>query len=402
VPALPAPERDAAREPKAARGVKVGIVVPFSWSYWGGVVEHAENQARALERLGIEVKLLMGNDPPGKLTKLLHPRDGRHGPLPDSIIPVGRSVIVPANGSLPNIVLTPATIFRLRRAFARERFDVLHLHEPMTPAICVAALALAECPVVATWHAAGELGWMKYGVHFWGFLMDRVDHRIAVSEQARLAASRWLPGEFDVVPNGVDVPATVDTGGRDDTIVFTGRHDPRKGLSVLLRAWPEIHRRTGARLRVIGTDPLQFGLLRSRLGIDGTGIDVLGIVTNEVRTAELARAKAFVSPALGGESFGLVLAEALAQGTPVVASDIPGYRAVMTEDGGLLVPPDDPDVLTEAVVRLLSDEQLRRQYGAAGHRLVRERFSWDDIGRRLERIYQLVTGVRTAPAAVAR
>jgi phosphatidylinositol alpha-mannosyltransferase len=381
--------------------MKVGIVVPFSWSYWGGVVEHAENQARALEQLGIEVKLLMGNDPPGKLTKLLHPRNGRHGPLPENIISVGRSVIVPANGTLPNIVLTPATIVRMRRILEREQFDVLHLHEPMTPAVCVAALALAECPVVATWHAAGDLGWMKYALHFWGFLMDRVDHRIAVSEQAHLSAARWLPGEFDVVPNGVDVPATVNVGGRDDTIVFTGRHDPRKGLSVLLRAWPEIHRRTGARLRVIGTDPLQFGLLRTRLRIDDTGIDVLGIVTNAVRTAELARAKAFVSPALGGESFGLVLAEALAQGTPVVASDIPGYRAVMTEDGGLLVPPGDVAALADAVVRLLADEERRQQYGAAGHRLVLERFSWDDIGRRLARIYQLVTGVGAEPAVAA-
>jgi phosphatidylinositol alpha-mannosyltransferase len=381
--------------------MKVGIVVPFSWSYWGGVVEHAENQARALEQLGIEVKLLMGNDPPGKLTKLLHPRNGRHGPLPENIISVGRSVIVPANGTLPNIVLTPATIVRMRRILEREQFDVLHLHEPMTPAICVAALALAECPVVATWHAAGDLGWMKYALHFWGFLMDRVDHRIAVSEQAHLSAARWLPGEFDVVPNGVDVPATVNVAGRDDTIVFTGRHDPRKGLSVLLRAWPEIHRRTGARLRVIGTDPLQFGLLRTRLRIDDTGIDVLGIVTNAVRTAELARAKAFVSPALGGESFGLVLAEALAQGTPVVASDIPGYRAVMTEDGGLLVPPGDVAALADAVVRLLADEERRQQYGAAGHRLVLERFSWDDIGRRLARIYQLVTGVGAEPAVAA-
>jgi phosphatidylinositol alpha-mannosyltransferase len=378
--------------------MKVGIVVPFSWSYWGGVVEHAENQARALERLGIEAKLLLGHDPPGKLTKLLHPRTGRHGQLPDNIIPLGRSVIVPANGSLPNIVLTPATIVRMRRILEREQFDVLHLHEPMTPALCVAALALAECPVVATWHAAGELGWMKYALHFWGFLMNRVDHRIAVSEQAHLSAARWLPGEYDIVPNGVDVPATVATGNRDNTIVFTGRHDPRKGLSVLLRAWPEIHRRTGARLRVIGTDPLQFGLLRTRLRIAETGIDVLGIVTNEVRTAELARAKAFVSPALGGESFGLVLAEALAQGTPVVASDIPGYRAVMTEDGGLLVPPDDVDALAEAVVRLLADEERRQRYGAAGHKLVLERFSWDDVGRRLERIYQLVTGIRAAPA----
>jgi phosphatidyl-myo-inositol alpha-mannosyltransferase len=382
--------------------MKVGIVVPFSWSYWGGVVEHAENQAKALERLGVEVKILMGNDPQGKFTRLLHPRDGRHGPLPGNVIPLGRSVIVPANGSLPNIVLSPPSIWRMKRALERERFDVLHLHEPMTPAICVAALALAETPVVATWHAAGNLGWLRGGVKFWGFLMDRIDHRIAVSELARDSAARWLPGDYDVVPNGVEVPETVIAGGREERIVFIGRHDPRKGLPVLLRAWPEIHRRTGARLRVIGTDPLQFGLLRARLRVPDEGIDVLGIVTNEVRAEELSRAKAFVSPAIGGESFGLVVAEALARGTPVVASDIPGFRAVLGEGAGLLVPPGDGDALADALVDLLADEQRRQAFGIAGHRLVRERYSWDEIAQRLLRIYELVTGARAEPATVQR
>src|SRR5436305_5502221 len=138
--------------------MKIGIVVPFSWSYWGGVVEHAENQATALRARGHEVKTLMGHDPPGVFTKFLHPRSGRHGDLPPDIIPVGRSVVVPANGSLPNIVLSPRSVGRIRRVLDEERFDVLHLHEPMTPAICVAALAMAQVPIVATHHAHGELG----------------------------------------------------------------------------------------------------------------------------------------------------------------------------------------------------------------------------------------------------
>src|ERR671923_3100013 len=115
--------------------VKVGIVVPFSWSFWGAVVEHAELQAAALEELGHDVRLIMGNDPPGSFTRVLHPRLGRHGEPPPEVIPVGRSVIVPANGALPNIVLSPRTVGRIRRALAAERFDVVHLHEPMTPAI---------------------------------------------------------------------------------------------------------------------------------------------------------------------------------------------------------------------------------------------------------------------------
>jgi len=128
--------------------VKIGIVVPFSWSFWGAVVEHAESQAAALEELGHDVRLIIGNDPPGQFTRALHPRVGRHDDPPANVIPVGRSVIVPANGSLPNIVLSPRTYLRIQRALQRERFDVLHLHEPMTPAICTATLVLARSPIV--------------------------------------------------------------------------------------------------------------------------------------------------------------------------------------------------------------------------------------------------------------
>ena len=175
--------------------VKIGIVVPFSWSFWGAVVEHAELQAAALEARGHEVRLVMGNDPPGQFTRALHPRVGRHGNPPANVIPVGRSVIVPANGSLPNIVLSPRSVFRIRRVLERERFDVLHLHEPMTPAICIAVLALATAPIVATHHASGDLGWMRLGMPAWGFLASRIDQRIAVSERARASVERWLPGE---------------------------------------------------------------------------------------------------------------------------------------------------------------------------------------------------------------
>ena len=193
--------------------MKIGIVVPFSWSFWGAVVEHAELQAAALEARGHEVRLVMGNDPPGQFTRALHPRVGRHGDPPANVIPVGRSVIVPANGSLPNIVLSPRSVFRIRRVLEREQFDVLHLHEPMTPAICVAVLALATTPIVATHHASGDLGWMRLGMPAWGFLMDRIDQRIAVSERARASAARWLGGDLEIVPNGVLVPEQADPAG---------------------------------------------------------------------------------------------------------------------------------------------------------------------------------------------
>jgi phosphatidylinositol alpha-mannosyltransferase len=367
--------------------MKIGIVVPFSWSYWGGVVEHSENQAAALRRRGHEVKILMGHDPPGALTRFLHPRSGRHGDLPRDIIPLGRSVVVPANGSLPNIVLSPRSIGRIRHVLRSELFDIVHLHEPFTPAICVATLVYADCPAVATWHAAGELGWMGAGLRVWGFLMDRIETRIAVSRLAAQSVERWLGSDFEIVPNGVVLPAEAEPAGREHQIVFIGRHDARKGLPVLLRAWPEIRSRTGARLRLIGTDPLQYRLLHTRMRFDEDGIDVLGIVPNEERDAELAACKLFVSPALGGESFGMVLVEAFATATPVVASDIPGFADVATTDAAILVPPGDERALIDAICDLLDDEDRRVAMGRAG-RVLAERYSWDGIAERLEAIYE--------------
>ncbi len=379
--------------------MKVGIVVPFSWSFWGAVNEHAELQAEALRKLGAETRTIMGNDPPGTFTRVLHPRHGRHDEPPPDVIPVGRSVIVPANGSLPNIVLSPTAFFRIRRALEEERFDVLHLHEPMTPAICVATLTLARCPLVATWHAAGSLNWLRGGVPMWGFLIDRIDYRIAVSEQARESAVRWLPGEYEVIPNGVLIPPEADSGRREHRVVFIGRHDPRKGMPVLLQAWPEVRRRTGARLRLVGADPLAVRLLMTRHHVPDDGIDVLGFLPQERLTEELLAAKALAAPSTGMESFGMVLTRAFACATPVVASDIAGYRDVMTPDTGVLVPPGDPQSLADAIVELLEDEPRRAALGAAARKLAQERYSWDDIARRLLQIYELVTSGRPVGAA---
>ena len=379
--------------------MKVGIVVPYSWSFWGAVVEHAELQAAALRRLGAEVRLVMGNDPPGSFTRVLHPRLGRHGEPPPEVIPVGRSVIVPANGSLPNIVLSPRTVGRIRRVLAAERFDVLHLHEPMTPAICVATLALARCPLVATFHASGDLRWDALGNPIWGFLLERLDHRIAVSEPARDTATRHHPGEYELIPNGVVIPEQADPGGRKNHIVFVGRHEARKGLHVLLEAWPEIHRGTGARLRVAGADPLAVRLLLSRLRVPDEGIDVLGFLSQDELTAELLAAKALVAPSLGGESFGMVLTRAFACATPVVASDIAGYRGVMRPEAGVLVPPGQADALAAAVSTLVLDDPRRQTLGHGARELAVEHYSWDDIALKLMAVYERVTGrVREAAA----
>jgi phosphatidylinositol alpha-mannosyltransferase len=373
--------------------LKVGIVVPYSWSFWGGVQEHADHQARALAEHGVDVRLITGHDPPGRLTNVLHPRRGRDTPLPPYVVPVGRSVIVPANGSLPNIVISPNAMLRMKRLFARERFDVLHVHEPITPLIAAYALANAPCPLVATFHAAGEeLRWYPGAMRMWGFLLARVDHAIAVSEPARRVAERFVGRPVEVIPNGVALPADPDPGGRERRVVFVGRHEPRKGLEVLLRAWPEVAARTGARLRVVGADPLSVRWLLRRKRLSGDAVDLLGGVAEESLTRELRAASVLAAPSLGGESFGMVLTRAFACATPVVASDIEGYSEVVEPDTGVLVPPGDERALAAALVDLLEDEPRRRALGAAARRVAEERYAWDRIVERLLLIYGAVTG----------
>ncbi len=379
--------------------MKIGIVVPFSWSFWGAVVEHGELQAQALEARGHEVRLVMGNDPPGQFTRVLHPRVGRHGDPPDNVIPIGRSVIVPANGSLPNIILSPRAVLRIRRVLERERFDVLHLHEPMTPVTCISVLAMATAPIVATHHASGDLGYMRGAVPVYGFLANRIDKRLAVSERARDSAARWLPGDYEIVPNGVLIPEVADPAGRENTVTFAGRQETRKGLQVLLRAWPEIHRRTGARLQVCGADPLAVRLLLTRLRVPDDGIDILGFLSQDELTTLLTRTGVLIAPSLSGESFGMVLTRAYACALPVVASDIPGYREVLTPEAAVSVAPDDPAALTEATVSLLDDESRRVAMGAAARQIALQRYAWGDIATRLEGIYERAIADARVPAA---
>ena len=378
--------------------VKVGIVVPFSWSFWGGVPEHAEHQARALHDLGHDARIIIGHDPPGRLTRMLHPRKGRHEQPPDYVIPIGRSVIVPANGSLSNIVLTPQSMPRIRRVFKEERFDVVHVHEPLAPIVSFYALTRAEAPIVSTSHSSGDsMRWNPVAKAFFGCAIDRIDHKIAVSERARDSALPILGGPIEVLPNGVVIPPEADPAGREPHVVFIGRHEPRKGLAVLLRAWPEVTRKTGARLRVVGADPLSVKWLMRRNGLEDTNIDLLGSIPEQPLTDELLRARALVAPSIGRESFGMVLTRAFACATPVVASDIEGYREVANPETGILVPPDDPDALAAALVELLSDEEHRVQLGAAARKQAEERYSWARVAGRLDEIY---TGL-TSKVAVA-
>ena len=367
--------------------MKVGIVVPYSWSFWGGVVEHAQEQAAALMELGLDVRLLIGHDPPGPLSRALHPTAGRFDLPPPHVIPLGRSVIAPANGSLANIVLSPSAVRRLERTLREESFDLLHIHEPLTPAIGVAALARATTPIVATFHAAGASRWRRAALPLWGFLLERIDVRIAVSPAALETAQAYAPGDYRLLPNGVRIPERVECGGRRDHVIFIGRHESRKGLAVLLRAWPEVHRGTGARLRIVGADPLAVRHLLHRNRIQPDGIDLLGVLPSRELDRELAEAKLLVAPSLGSESFGMVLTRAFAAGTPVVASDIDGYRQLVPRHAGLLVPPGDTDALAHAIAHLLLDETERHKQAVAARALAERHYAWPELARALHRLY---------------
>jgi phosphatidylinositol alpha-mannosyltransferase len=252
---------------------------------------------------------------------------------------------------------------------------------------------------VTTFHASGSQRWASIGVPLWGFLLDRVDARIAVSESARATAQQYAPGDYEVIPNGVLIPPEADPGNRAHTVLFVGRHERRKGLAVLLKAWPDVYERTGARLRIVGADPLAVRLHMARAQFDG--VDLLGFLSQEELTHEVLAAKVLAAPSLGGESFGMVLTRAFACATPVVASDIPGYRDVMSDQAGLMVPPDDPTTLAEALVALLTDEQRRRTLGANARLIASDHYGWDGIARRLLDVYERVLEVEPTTAVAA-
>jgi phosphatidylinositol alpha-mannosyltransferase len=310
-------------------------------------------------------------------------------------------VIVPANASLPNIVLSPPAMLRMNRTLERERFDVIHVHEPMAPILSVFALLRAECPTVATCHAAGgRLSWYPPAKVLWGIAADRIDHRIAVSEAARRSAEPYIGSPIEIIPNGIVLPPRFEAGNRDGNVVFIGRNEQRKGLHIVLRAWPQVAARTGARLRVVGADPLSVRWLARREGLSLDSVDLLGGLYEDELTRELERASLLAAPALGGESFGMVLTRAFASATPAVASDIEGYAAVATPESAVLVPPGEPDPLAHALIELLEDEARRRTLGE-GARKVAERYSWEPIARRLVTIYEELQdeGVRERAAA---
>lgn len=342
--------------------MRVGIVSPYSLTLPGGVQSQVLGLARALSAAGHQARVLA-------------PCDG--APPQAGVTPLGASIPTASNGSIAPIAPDFACTLRTVRALRDEVFDVLHLHEPLCPGPCQTALIMHSTPIVGTWHAAGaSKAYLIPGVRW---LAKRVQVRVAVSSDARDMAERALGGKYEVVFNGVElqhftaapngVADPIATSNQGPTIAYVGRHEPRKGLSVLLEAMSRLG--ADVRLWVMSAGP-QTEELKQRHGHDSR-IEWLGQITDTEKVARIREADVFCVPSLRGESFGVVLAEAMAARTPVVASDLPGYRNVVIRgDEALLVRPDDPVALATALQRVLAEPELARDLAIAGRRRAEE------------------------------
>jgi phosphatidylinositol alpha-mannosyltransferase len=379
--------------------VRIALLSPYSWTYPGGVTRHIEALARELVDVGHDARILAPFDPDDALSRHLHrgARPQRH-PTPEQFVSLGRTVGIPANGAVSNMALTPAAVSALRHELREGGYDVAHIHEPIVPTVGWDALGSAgDLPLVGTFHTYSENQITNglIGVGFGGRRrMNRLHVRIAVSETAAWTARRFFGGRYRIVPNGVRIPteselalalgagaaeplgAGAGTSAREELrILFIGQAVERKGLPVLLRAFEALREHVPATLTLVGASAGEV----SHMTLEDRGIRALGKVSDQQKLAELARADVLCAPSLHGESFGMILTEAFAAATPVLASDIPGYRDVV-RDGidGQLVPPGDPLALAEAL-RQLAFDRRRRERMALAARERAERFAWPHV-----------------------
>jgi phosphatidylinositol alpha-mannosyltransferase len=354
--------------------VRIGLVCPYSLTFPGGVQGQVVGLARSLRTLGHEVRVLAPSD----------------GPPPDSgVTPLGRSVPFAANGSVAPIAPDLPAALRTIRALRDEDFDVVHAHEPAVPGPCMVSTLVKTAPLVGTFHAAGVSGayrWLGPGVRW---LVGHLDVRCAVSEDARRLAEASLGGRYEVLYNGIEVDRFAKATPwptEAKTILFVGRHDERKGLAVLLDALPLLP--DDVRVWVVGSGP-QTSALQARVK-DDPRVEWLGRIDDDERNERLRGADVFCAPSLGGESFGVVLLEAMAAGTPIVASNLPGYAAVARPDReAILVPPADAPALAAAVGRVLGEPATAAALAEAG-RARAEDLSMDNLAARYVELYERI------------
>jgi len=380
--------------------VKIGIVSQSYYPRYGGVTEHVHHTAVELRRRGHDVRVITSRF--------------RSGEAPDTngeVIRVGYNVLVPFNRAFVDLTIGVRLRHELRSVFRAEEFDLVHVHCPTAPTLPVFTLQTACVPLVGTFHTTGGKNVLQDVFQpMLSKLVRRLDARIAVSETARETALLYYPGDYDIIPNGVDTerfqPCTQPFAEwRDDgriNVLFVGRLDPRKGVQQLIDAMPEVIARTNgrARLIVVGDSYLRQKFEASVAPGARDHVKFLGHVPSADLPRWYATGDVFVSPATGNESFGIVLAEAMAAGRAVVASDIPGYRTVVTpEVDGVVAPPGDVPALAAQIARLANDAALRRELGRRGRERALD-FAWPRITDRIEAVYRDVLA-RRAPVPTA-
>jgi phosphatidylinositol alpha-mannosyltransferase len=365
--------------------VKIGLVSPYVYPLPGGVTQHVRYLYENLRLRGHDVRILSSSH-------------GLQRASEGDIIRIGKGFSMPVNGSVGTITLSPRFVSQVRDMLEREQFDLLHFHEPFVPFLSPIILRLSQSVNVATFHAYGGFSpSYEFGSRVMRGEAARLHGRIAVSGAAKHFIERYFPGEYKVIPNGVDVdrfrravPLARWQDGHQN-ILFVGRFEPRKGLLELLKAY-RILRKTGCdcRLLVVGSGPLGKEARRYVATRRLRGVEFLGRVTDEEKAQLFRTADVYVSPATGGESFGIVLLEAMAAGTAIVASDIHGYKGVVRRGReGLLVPPREPKAIAGAVARLLRDDTLRAEMGHNGAERAQE-FSWERVTAKVDDFYGVI------------
>ena len=348
---------------------------------------HIRAQARALRRLGHDVCVFGASS----------------APLTDGEVALGGCVSLVVGGTETGFGIDPRAWWRAGELLRTRQFDVLHMHEPLMPLVPWFVLRQSTAPVVATFHTHREQGHRWYARYGLGArLMRRIRVRLAVSDAARRTVARYYPGDYEIVPNGIDVDRFQQPAARPPEmpdgrpyVLFVGRLEPRKGVDRLIRAMTIVQQRSpDARLVVVGDGPDRLALAAAARD---AGVDVvfLGRVSDERLPAYYQAADLVCSPALGDESFGIVLLEAMAAGRPIVATRIDGYAELLGGTGcARLVDVDDPAALAREITSLLADPGLRRTLGARGAAAVHE-YDWSTIARRLESIYMTAVDSRS-------
>lgn len=390
--------------------MRIALVSPYSWTYPGGVTRHIESLAHELIARGHDVDVLAPYDPCDRLSARLHrghwPEDR---PMPDYLVPLGRTVGFPANGAVSNLAATPTNIVRARRALEAGGYDVVHVHEPVAPVVGWDTLCSSDLPLVGTFHCYSDNG-VSNGIASLIGARRRLNHlkvRIAVSEAAAWTGRRYYGGRYRVIPNGVNLPA--DGAPEPDPragalaatplrIAFVGQAVERKGLPVLLRAFEAVREHVPVELTLVGVGPDDVAAIIE----DARGVTALGKVDDPTKERVLREADVLCAPSLGGESFGMVLTEAFAHGMPVVASDIPGYRDVVRHGiDGVLVPRGDATALAEALRDLALDPARRVALSRAAAERAK-RFAWPQIADEVLAAYDDAVAMPAPASARAR